>query len=382
MGEPIRILQCVTIMNRNGLENRLMDIYRNIDRTRIQFDFMTNRTEPGEFDEEIKQLGGRVYHMSRIAPGSFFRYLAELRTFFQEHPEYQIVHSHLNTLSTWPLLMAKKAGVPVRIAHSRNASMDRNIKMIYKAFSRLFINGQATDRFACSRAAGVWLFGKRQVEQETFRVIPNAIQLDRFLYSEEKRQNMRTELGIGEKELAIVCVARFSPQKNHTYLLRVFREIQDRKPESKLYLVGQGELEQDIRNQIAQLGIQDHVVFLGSRPDVGAVLTAMDAFLFPSFYEGFGTVMIEAQCSALPMLASDSIPSETKLCDSVEFASIREEPAVWADRLLALIEKTERKDNSVLIRTHGYDIRESYIWMQQFYLSKMEQIQQSYRTEP
>ena len=382
MGEPIRILQCVTIMNRNGLENRLMDIYRNIDRTRIQFDFMTNRTEPGEFDEEIKQLGGRVYHMSRIAPGSFFRYLAELRTFFQEHPEYQIVHSHLNTLSTWPLLMAKKAGVPVRIAHSRNASMDRNIKMIYKAFSRLFINGQATDRFACSRAAGIWLFGKRQVEQETFRVIPNAIQLDRFLYSEEKRQNMRTELGIGEKELAIVCVARFSPQKNHTYLLRVFREIQNRKPESKLYLVGQGELEQDIRNQIAQLGIQDHVVFLGSRPDVGAVLTAMDAFLFPSFYEGLGTVMIEAQCSALPMLASDSIPSETKLCDSVEFASIREEPAVWADRLLALIEKTERKDNSVLIRTHGYDIRESYTWMQQFYLSKMEQIQQSYRTEP
>lgn len=377
MGEPIRILQCVTIMNRNGLENRLMDIYRNIDRTRIQFDFMTNRTEPGEFDEEIKQLGGRVYHMSRIAPRSFFRYIGELRTFFQEHPEYQIVHSHLNTLSTWPLLMAKKAGVPVRIAHSRNASMDRNIKMLYKAFSRLFINGQATDRFACSRSAGIWLFGKRQVEKDTFRVIPNAIQLDRFLYSEEKRQNMRAELGIGENELAIVCVARFSPQKNHAYLLRIFREIQNRNPESKLYLVGQGELEQDIRNQIAQLGIQNHVVFLGSRSDVGAVLTAMDAFLFPSFYEGFGTVMIEAQCSALPMLASDSIPSETKLCDSVEFASIREEPTVWADKLLALIEKTERKDNGALIRAHGYDIRESYAWMQQFYLSKVEQIKQS-----
>ena len=162
MDEPIRVLQCVTIMNRNGLENRLMDIYRNIDRSVIQFDFMTNRTEDGEFDEEIKRLGGRVYHMSRIAPKSFFRYIGELRTFFQEHPEYKIVHSHLNTLSTWPLLMAKRAGVPVRIAHSRNASMDRNIKMVYKAFSRLFINGQATDRFACSKSAGVWLFGKQQ----------------------------------------------------------------------------------------------------------------------------------------------------------------------------------------------------------------------------
>lgn len=376
MDKPIRILQCVTIMNRNGLENRLMDIYRNIDKSVIQFDFMTNRTEAGEFDEEIKQLGGRVYHMSRIAPKSFFRYIGELRIFFQEHPEYKIVHSHLNTLSTWPLLMAKKAGVPVRIAHSRNASMDRNIKMVYKAFSRLFINGQATDRFACSRSAGVWLFGKQHVEKKTFHVIPNAIQLDQFLYSDEKRQEMRTELGIGEKELAIVCVARFSPQKNHTYLLRVFREIRNRKPESKLYLVGQGELEQDIRKQIAELGLQDHVRFLGSRSDVGAVLTAMDAFLFPSFYEGFGTVIIEAQCSALPMLASDSIPSETMLCDSVEFASIKEDPAVWAEKLLALIEKTERKDNSVLIRENGYDIRQSYVWMQKFYLDKIEILKQ------
>ena len=171
MDEPIRVLQCVTIMNRNGLENRLMDIYRNIDRSVIQFDFMTNRTEDGEFDEEIKSLGGRVYHMSRIAPRTFFRYIGELRIFFQEHPEYKIVHSHLNTLSTWPLLMAKRAGVPVRIAHSRNASMDRNIKMIYKAFSRLFINRQATDRFACSRSAGVWLFGKQQVEKKNFHVL-------------------------------------------------------------------------------------------------------------------------------------------------------------------------------------------------------------------
>lgn len=268
----------------------------------------------------------------------------------------------------------KRAGVPVRIAHSRNASMDRNFKMVYKAFSRLFINGQATDRFACSKAAGIWLFGKQQVEKESFHVIPNAIQLERFLYSEEKRHEMRTELGIGEKELAIVCVARFSPQKNHTYLLQVFQEIQNRRPESKLYLVGQGELEQDIRRQVARLGLQEHVIFLGSRSDVGAVLTAMDAFLFPSFYEGFGTVIIEAQCSALPMLVSDSIPSETKLCDSVEFASIKEKPAVWADKLFALIEKTDRIDNSALIREKGYDISQSYSWMQQFYLDKMRQL--------
>lgn len=374
MTTPIRILQCVTIMNRNGLENRLMDIYRNIDRSVIQFDFMTNRQEAGEFDEEIQQLGGRVYHMSRIAPRSFFRYIGELRTFFWEHTEYKIVHSHLNTLSTWPLLMAKRAGVPVRIAHSRNASMDRNIKMLYKAFSRLFINGQATDRFACSRSAGVWLFGAKQVEKDTFRVIPNAIQLDRFIYSEEKRKDMRSKLEIAENERAFVCVARFSPQKNHTYLLKVFQAIKAKRTDSKLYLVGKGELEQDIRNQVELLGLEDSVVFLGSRSDVGDILTAMDAFLFPSFYEGFGTVIVEAQCSALPMLASDTIPSETKLCDSVEFASIKEEPEVWADKILALIGKTYRCDNSALIRENGYDIRQSYTWMQRFYLSKVKNL--------
>lgn len=376
MDKPIRILHCVTIMNRNGLENRLMDIYRNMDRTQIQFDFMTNRTEDGEFDAEILRLGGRVYHMSRIAPKTFLRYIKELRIFFQEHPEYQIVHSHLNTLSTWPLLMAKKAGVPVRIAHSRNASMDRNIKMIYKLFSRLFINGQATDRFACSRSAGIWLFGKKQVEQDTFHVIPNAIQVDRFLYSEDKREKMRYELGIKETELAIVCVARFSRQKNHRFLLQVFSEMHKKKPNSKLYLVGQGELEQEIRDQISEQGLADLVVFLGSRSDVGDILTAMDGFLFPSFYEGFGTVIVEAQCSALPMLASDTIPYETKMCDSVEFASLQEEPAVWAENLLALIQKNKRKDNSALIREKGYDIRQSYAWMQQFYLDKMESLEQ------
>ena len=374
MDKPIRILQCVTIMNRNGLENRLMDIYRNIDRSVIQFDFMTNRQEAGEFDEEIQQLGGRVYHMSRIAPTSFFRYIGELRTFFREHAEYKIVHSHLNTLSTWPLLMAKRAGVPVRIAHSRNASMDRNIKMLYKAFSRLFINGQATDRFACSRSAGVWLFGEKQVKKDTFRVIPNAIQLDRFIYDKEKRKEMRSNLQISENELAFVCVARFSPQKNHTYLLRVFQVIKSKRPNSKLYLVGKGELEQAIRNQIVLLGLEDSVVFLGSRSDIGDILTAMDAFIFPSFYEGFGTVIVEAQCSALPMLASDTIPSETKLCDSVEFASIQDEPTVWAEKILALIAKTQRCDNSALIRENGYDIRQSYTWMQKFYLNKAENL--------
>ena len=252
--------------------------------------------------------------------------------------------------------------------------MDRNLKMLYKAFSRLFINGQATDRFACSRSAGVWLFGEKQVQKDTFHVIPNAIQLDKFIYSEADRNAARAELGIAENELAAVCVARFSQQKNHPYLLKVFREIHERQPESKLYLIGKGELENDIRKEIQALNLMDSVVFLGSRSDIGRLLTGMDLFLFPSFYEGFGTVIVEAQCSCLPMIASDTIPHETKLCDCVEFMSIQADPATWAEKALAMVEQIKRKDNSNLIRANGYDIRESYTWMQQFYLQKLEDI--------
>lgn len=372
MSEPIRVLHCVTIMNRNGLENRLMDIYRNIDKTKIQFDFMTNRAEDGDFDEEIKALGGKVYHLSRISPKNFNKYIRELKAFFADHKEYRIVHSHLNTLSTWPLRMARKAGVPVRIAHSRNASMDRNYKMIFKAFSRLFINQQATNRFACSRSAGVWLFGEKEVCRDTFRVIPNAIQLDKFIYSEEIRREVRKEIGISDETLAVVCVARFSQQKNHSYLLKVFKDLHEKQPNCKLYLIGKGELENEIRADIKQKGIENDVIFLGSRSDIGRVLAGMDIFLFPSFYEGFGTVIIEAQCSCLPMIASDTIPHETKLCDCVEFMSINDDPSKWADKALDMAMRIERKDNSVLVRENGYDIRESYTWMQNFYLRKFE----------
>lgn len=372
MSEPIRVLQFVTIMNRNGLENRLMDIYRNIDRDKVQFDFVANRDYDGQFDDEIRSLGGKIYHMYQITPKNFFKYLRQLDQFFKEHPEYKIVHAHLNTLSTWPLQAAKRAGVPVRIAHSRNASMDVNIKMLYKCFSRLFINQVVTDRFACSRSAGAWLFGQKHLNDGTFHVIPNSIQLDKFHFTEEKRKKMRESLGIAEGELAVVDVARFAKQKNHHFLLKVFDEIHKQRENSKLYLVGAGDLEDAIRQDIANRGLQDSVVFVGSRSDIYDVLQAMDVFLFPSFYEGFGTVILEAQCSHLPLIASDTIPRETKISDSVEFMSIKAEPKEWADRAIYLAENTQRFDNCPLIKEQGYDIRDTYSWMQNFYFERLK----------
>lgn len=367
---PIRVLHVVTHLNRNGLESRIMDIYRNIDRTKVQFDFMIHRDEKSDLGEEIESLGGRIFMMKRISPKNFFVYLKELDTFFQEHPEYKIVHAHLNTLSTWVLLKAKNHGVPVRIAHSRNANMEKDLKAIPKRFSKLFINGVATDRFGCSKMAGEWLFGKKYVNSSTFRVIPNAFEVDKFAWSEEIRQRKREELGILEDQIVIINVARLSEQKNHIFLLEVFEKISKKNTKAHLYLVGSGECEQKIREAIIRHQLQDKVHLLGNRSDVAQLYQAADLFLFPSKYEGFGTVMLEAQATALPVLASDTIPHETKLCDCVQFISLNESAMVWADAAETMLKNSKRADNTKLLQDAGYDIKTQYRMMEAFYLDK------------
>ena len=368
--EPIRVLHVLTHLNRNGLESRIMDIYRNIDRTKVQFDFMIHRKEKSDLGEEIEALGGRIYMMRRISPKHFFAYLKDLDDFFAEHKEYKIVHAHLNTLSTWVLLKAKKHGVPVRIAHSRNANMEKDFKAIPKLFSKQFINLVATDRFGCSKMAGEWLFGKKYANSDSFRVIPNAFQVDKFVWNEDVRQQKREELGLSDNQVAIINVARLSEQKNHMFLLDVFKEISKNNENAHLYLVGSGECEQKIKAAIKAHQLEKKVHMLGNRSDVAELYQASDLFLFPSKYEGFGTVLIEAQVTALPVLASDTIPHETKLCECVRFLPLEDSAANWAAAAEDLLKQANRMDQIALLQDAGYDIRTQYLWMERFYMDK------------
>ena len=225
MERPIRVLQVVTLMERAGLESRLMDIYRNIDRTKIQFDFLTHRMEDGDFDDEIKSLGGIVYHIPGIKPWTLPQYIHNLDLFFKEHHDYKIIHVHLNTYSGWVQYAAKKAGIPVRITHSRNNGIDKNWKMVFKAMSKMIVNGPTTHKFACSRQAGEFLFGKKGIlPPNEFMVIPNGFNLSKFAFDEVKRMEMRNKLNL-TSELAIVHVGRLALQKNHKYLIQVFNCI-------------------------------------------------------------------------------------------------------------------------------------------------------------
>lgn len=368
MDKPIRVLQVVTLMERAGLETRIMDIYRNIDRSKIQFDFLTHRMEDGDYDDEIRSLGGVVYHIPSIKPWSLPQYIHNLDKFFKEHSRYRIIHVHLNTYSGWVQYAAKRAGVPVRITHSRNNGLDRNWKMVFKAMSKLIVNGPTTHKFACSRQAGEFLFGKKGIlPPNEFMVIPNGFNLSKFSFDAEKRREMRDKLQL-TNELAIVHVGRLAPQKNHKYLVEVFDCLHKKRPKSKLFLIGDGELRHDIEKQVDSLDLKDSVVFLGSLPNVGDYLQAMDAMVFPSFYEGFGTVALETQCNGLPTLATNGLTVETKITECLEFMVIHDDPNNWADKVLEMVARIERKDRTDEIRRAGYDIKDTYKILSDFYL--------------
>ena len=357
----IRVLQVVTHMNRGGLETMLMNYYRHIDRTQVQFDFLTHREYDGDYGEEIKTLGGIIYHLPVLNPFSN-SYKAALRSFFKEHPEYQIVHVHQDCLSSVILKEAKKCKVPVRIAHSHNSSQDKNIKYPIKMFWRLFIPKYATDLLACSNDAGKWMF-----RGEDFSVLNNAIDAELYKYSPQRKSEQRTKLGILENELVVGHVGRFSPAKNHAFLLDIFYEIRKQIP-SKFLLVGDGELRSDIEKKIADLKLQDRVILTGVRDDVADLLQAMDVFVFPSHYEGLPVTMIEAQAAGLPCLISDKVPIECKKTDLVRQLPLSAGAKVWATAVIDAA-KTDRLDTYSEIKNAGFDIAENARKLQKYYLN-------------
>ncbi|MCR5492936.1 MAG: glycosyltransferase family 1 protein [Streptococcus sp.] len=361
----IRILHCVNDMHRAGLETMLMNYYRNIDRTKIQFDFLTHRPYRSDYDDEIESLGGKIYYAPRLYPQNYPAYFKWMRKFFKEHPEYKIVHSHIDTMSYLPLLAAKKAGVPIRIAHSHNTSLDKDFKYLLKQYFRFRINSVCTHRLACGKEAGEFLFGNRD-----FKVIPNAIDAEKFYFNKDLRDEKRKELGI-KSEFVIGHVGRLSYQKNHKFLIRIFNELLKKEPESLLLLVGVGDKEGELRNQIKNLGIEDKVRFLGNRSDVNELYQAMDVFVMPSFFEGIPVVGVEAQFANLPCIFSDKVPKEVKFNKKTTFVSLNSSVEDW----VGLIEKkkqTVRNSNKADLQNSQYEIRKAYSILENYYLALME----------
>ncbi|MFT4412589.1 glycosyltransferase family 1 protein [Fredinandcohnia humi] len=368
MSKPIRILHVVVNMNRGGAETLIMNLFRNINRSKVQFDFLT--CKEGVFDKEIEELGGIIHRIPYVNEVGHFGYINSLNNFFMNHPNYQIVHTHLNKMSGLATRAAKKNGIKYCITHSHNTGGEGSfMAKAYKWYSSLYIRTNTDYQFACSQAAAKWLFGNKSNDA---KLLNNGIEPELFMYSPEVRNNKREELGIRD-QLVIGHVGRFTKQKNHHFLIEIFAQFVKRRPNSILLLCGEGVLKKEIENRVKELDIQDKVMFLGVRNDVHQLLQVFDIFLFPSLHEGLPVTLIEAQAAGIPCVISDEITTEVDLgMNLIKFLKINNVD-MWVDELELL--KVGKREQSNLqhkqLRDRGYDIKSTASWLQEFYLSKV-----------
>lgn len=320
---PIRVAQVVGKMAGGGVEQVVMNYYCHIDRSRVQFDFIVDSDSTLVPREEIESLGGRIFEVPPYQ--RVLAYQRALARLFRER-RWPIVHSHVNALSVFPLRAAKRAGVPVRIAHSHStAGKGEPAKNAVKCILRRLSNVYPTHRMACSRYAGEWLFGKGA----EFEVVYNAIDLSRFAFDAEARARARADLGLAGSQFAVGHVGRFMPQKNHRFLIEAFAELARLRPDAVLLLVGSGEAEAVVEGWAAERGVADKVLSLGQRDDVDRLYQAFDVFALPSLYEGLPLVSVEAQAAGLPCFLSDRITREVDVTGAVRFLPI-DDPSAWA----------------------------------------------------
>lgn len=364
MSKPIRILQVVTQMHRAGLETMLMNYYRNIDRDLVQFDFLVHRDDEYDYDREIEALGGHIYHVRPITPRNFMGYLDDLSAFFSEHSEYKIVHAHLDALSAFVLRAAKRKNVPVRIAHSHNTDFDKDSKMLLRYFAKALIPLYATHFMGCSKPALKFMFGEQIANGSSALVLPNAIDLTAFSFSREKRICVRENLGIDEK-LVIGHIGRFGYQKNHEFLIDIFAELYRLRSDAVLLLIGDGEDKPKIEEKVRNLGLEGSVRFLGVRNDIPDLLSAMDLFVMPSWFEGFVIVLLEAQMNGLPAIASNTICSEINVSERLKFMSLEATAFEWAQMILSI--DGRRYDAAEKMRVGGFDIRQQAKKLEEYY---------------
>lgn len=361
--KPIRVAQVVGKMVGGGVESVVMNYYRHIDRSKVQFDFLVDEDSTCVPEEEITSLGGRVF---RVPPYQHpIRYRHELIRLMREQ-QWPIVHSNINTLSVFPLSAAKKAGVPVRIAHS-HSTMGKGefAKNAMKLALRPFANVYPTVRFACGHYAGEWLFGKNH----DFTVIPNAIELDKFRFDPTVRQETRKELGIADDTFLIGHVGRFMPQKNQTFLVDLLADLLPSRSNTMLVFVGEGPDKAEVQQHAEELSVAEHVMFLGQRSDVNRLYQAFDVFCLPSLYEGLCLVGVEAQRAGLPCLFSDAITREVDVTGTSRFMPI-DSYEEWSSSISAL-EPGTRIDSSDKAFS-DYDISENARKLTSMYLKLFE----------
>lgn len=372
--EPIRVLQIVGRMDRGGIETMIMNLYRNIDRSKVQFDFLAHYGKEAAFNDEIRALGGRIYEMpalkdeKRVYYWRFFSYIKALNRFFKDHQEYKIIHGHMTNTASIYMPIARKHGVKCLIAHSHNTRGKAGMLGIVTEILQKPIYKYATDWMACSKAAAHWFYSPEAVDSGKVTILANAVDAERFRYNPLTRQRMRKELGV-EGKMVVGCIARLRPEKNHTFLLKVIKEMSKSVPEVALVLAGDGPMEEELRKEAKDLGIDDKVLFLGMRSDVPDILQAVDVFTLTSLWEGLPVTGIEAQAAGLHCVVTTGVTEEMNAIERVTYLSLQETTETWAQALIQAAQQ-KRDDTYEEIKAAGFDIHTTAPWLQNFYLEK------------
>lgn len=365
----IRILHVLNSLGNGGAESFIFNVYRNIDRNIIQFDFLLrSKNNNSKLIDEVEKMGGKIFITPEFPKHPVANYKA-VKHFFKTHNEYKVIHVHANALLyITPLILARKLDIQHRILHSHSTATKNNFmfKKIH-LFNRLFIKIIAKHFYACGYEAGKWMFG----EQEEFKIINNAIDTEKYVIDPVKRNNLRSEMGI-EDGFVIGHVGRFVKPKNHTFLIDIFKEIYNSNPKAYLVLIGEGELLPQIKEKVDRLNLSKNVFFLGQRPDVPDLLQVVDTFVFPSIFEGIPIALIEAQAAGLKCFVSDRVSPKSKITKLVRFLSIKDSSAVWANEILMETGKSIRLNMSSDIKLSNYDISDNAKKLEDMYLDMLK----------
>lgn len=353
-----RLLCIMNSMAAGGAETFLMKVYRAIDRSKYQFDFCVTVEEPAFYDSEIKKLGGKIFHITQKTK-NLKQFRKDLYSVVKDNHYDYVMKISANCMGFMDLKIAKKAGAKVCVARSSNSDSGNSFtnKAMHKLGSILY-ERFVDVKIAPSDLAAIYTFGKNAYQHNDVIILNNAIDLSVYQYSITERDRIRKELSIPENAVLIGHIGRFSAQKNHSFLIRIFSEIYKQKKDVRFLIVGKGELREDILNQINSCGIQHVTIVSDVRKDIPAILSALDVFVMPSLYEGMPNTIIEAQATGLPCILADTITKSANITGLVQYHSLEDKPDVWARTVLKLA-NVERRNTERDLKQHGYDIQDA-----------------------
>lgn len=360
--QPIRVLHYIGSLDIGGSQTMVLNIYHNIDRSKVQFDFVVDKKNELFFKEEIESLGGRVFIFDKSFNGfNYALFTRQWKNFFKDHPEYKLLHCHVRSVASIVLRIAKKSGLRT-ICHSHNTSNGSGIKSVVKKFLQSRIKSDYY--FACSKEAAEWLYGHRIASSRNCFVINNAIEVDKYRFSQNNRDEIRRKYAIDDDSFLVGHVGRFEKQKNHDFIFELIKNCDDES--IKFMLCGDGSLKLSFQNRIKMEGLSDRVFYVAGTDEINKYYSAFDYFILPSLYEGLGMVLIEAQYSGLNCLVSPNVPDEAKITNNYKVTELS--LSKWEEIIAYKKQNSVRNKVRLLPIAKKYDVEKTAKMLERLYM--------------